>query len=160
MATGSLTKRLGIEDGTVLKEPLIEYCLKDDKLGDPLISEDHIYAFDWANRKEIEKIKKTIFRINDFMIGMFRGVGIKLIDFKLDDDNISEKNSDDYALLLQLFIGRGEFFFCHWYAIDEQTINDRLSVTSGEKFFITMATQVDGPKIYVDKLSKYMKKLK
>ena len=78
----------------------------------------------------------------------------------LDDDNISEKNSDDYALLLQLFIGRGEFFFCHWYAIDEQTINDRLSVTSGEKFFITMATQVDGPKIYVDKLAKYMKKLK
>ena len=78
----------------------------------------------------------------------------------LDDDNISEKNSDDYALLLQLFIGRGEFFFCHWYAIDEQTINDRLSVTSGEKFFITMATQVDGPKIYVDKLTKYMKKLR
>ena len=77
----------------------------------------------------------------------------------LDDDNISEKNSDDYALLLQLFIGRGEFFFCHWYAIDEQTINDRLSVTSGEKFFITMATQVDGPKIYVDKLTKYMKNL-
>mgnify|MGYP001348508574 FL=1 len=78
----------------------------------------------------------------------------------LDDDNIYEKNSDDYALLLQLFIGRGEFFFCHWYAIDEQTINDRLSVTSGEKFFITMATQVDGPKIYVDKLTKYMQKLK
>ena len=78
----------------------------------------------------------------------------------LDDDNITEKNSDDYALLLQLFIGRGEFFFCHWYAIDEQTINDRLSVTSGEKFFITMATQVDGPKIYVDKLTKYMQKLK
>ncbi|MDC3117476.1 phosphoribosylaminoimidazolesuccinocarboxamide synthase [Candidatus Pelagibacter sp.] len=68
VATGSLTKRLGIEDGTVLKEPLIEYCLKDDKLGDPLISEDHIYAFDWANKKEIEKIKKTIFRINDFKL--------------------------------------------------------------------------------------------
>ena len=84
VATGSITKRLGIEDGTVLKEPLIEYCLKDDKLGDPLISEDHIYAFDWANKKEIEKIKKTIFRINDFMVGMFRGVGIKLIDFKLE----------------------------------------------------------------------------
>lgn len=76
------------------------------------------------------------------------------------DDNIQEKDSDDYALLLQLFIGRGEFFFCHWYAIDEQTILDRLSVTSGEKFFITMATPVDGPKIYVDKLTRYMKKLK
>ena len=78
----------------------------------------------------------------------------------VNDDNIQEKDSDDYALLLQLFIGRGEFFFCHWYAIDEQTILDRLSVTSGEKFFITMATPVDGPKIYVDKLATYMKKLK
>ena len=58
VATGSLTKRLGIEDGTVLKEPLIEYCLKDDALGDPLIAEEHIYAFDWANKKEIEKLKK------------------------------------------------------------------------------------------------------
>ena len=63
VATGSLTKRLGIEDGTVLKEPLIEYCLKDDKLGDPLISEDHIYAFDWANKKEIEKIKKLFLEL-------------------------------------------------------------------------------------------------
>ena len=84
IATGSITKRLGIEDGTVLKEPLIEYCLKDDKLGDPLIAEEHIYAFDWATKKEIEKVKKMILRINDFMIGMFRGVGIKLIDFKLE----------------------------------------------------------------------------
>ena len=84
IATGSITKRLGIEDGTVLKEPLIEYCLKDDKLGDPIIAEEHILAFDWATKKEMEKIKKMILRINDFMIGMFRGVGIKLIDFKLE----------------------------------------------------------------------------
>ena len=56
VSTGSLTKRLGIEDGTVLKEPLIEYCLKDDKLGDPLIAEEHIYAFEWATKKEIDKI--------------------------------------------------------------------------------------------------------
>ena len=84
VATGSLTKRLGIEDGTILKEPLIEYCLKDDKLGDPLIAEEHILAFDWASKKEIDKVKKMILRINDFMIGMFRGVGIKLIDFKLE----------------------------------------------------------------------------
>ena len=98
VATGSLTKRLGIEDGTVLKEPLIEYCLKDDKLGDPLISEDHIYAFDWASRKEIEKIKKMIFRINDFMIGMFRGVGIKLIDFKLEFGRLKIDGKKDVIL--------------------------------------------------------------
>ena len=98
IATGSLTKRLGIEDGTVLKEPLIEYCLKDDKLGDPLISEDHIYAFEWASRKEIEKIKKMIFRINDFMVGMFRGVGIKLIDFKLEFGRLKENGKKDVIL--------------------------------------------------------------
>ena len=63
VATGSITKRLGIEDGTVLKEPLIEYCLKDDELGDPLIAEDHIYAFEWASKKEIEKVKKYLKRI-------------------------------------------------------------------------------------------------
>ena len=84
IATGSITKRLGIEDGTVLKQPLLEFCLKDDKLGDPLIAEEHILAFDWATKKEIEKVKKIILRINDFMIGMFRGVGIKLVDFKLE----------------------------------------------------------------------------
>ena len=84
ITTGSITKRLGIADGTVLKEPLLEYCLKDDKLGDPLIAEEHIMAFDWASKQELEKIKKMTLRINDFMIGMFRGVGIKLIDFKLE----------------------------------------------------------------------------
>ena len=78
VATGSLTKRLGIEDGTILKEPLIEYCLKDDKLGDPLIAEEHILAFDWASKTEIEKVKKMILRINDFMIGMFGGVELNL----------------------------------------------------------------------------------
>jgi len=84
IATGSITKRLGIEDGTVLKQPLLEFCLKDDKLGDPLIAEEHILAFEWATKKELENVKKMILRINDFMIGMFRGVGIKLVDFKLE----------------------------------------------------------------------------
>ena len=98
IATGSIIKRLGIEDGTVLKEPLIEYCLKDDALGDPLIAEEHIYAFDWANKKEIEKIKKMILRINDFMIGMFRGIGIKLIDFKLEFGKSFELNDNKIYL--------------------------------------------------------------
>ena len=98
VATGSLTKRLGIEDGTVLKEPLIEYCLKDDKLGDPLIAEDHIYAFEWATKNEIVKVKKMILRINDFMIGMFRGIGIKLIDFKLEFGRIKINGKDEIIL--------------------------------------------------------------
>ena len=98
VATGSLTKRLGIEDGTVLKEPLIEYCLKDDKLGDPLIAEEHIYAFEWATKKEIDKVKKMILRINDFMIGMFRGVGINLIDFKLEFGRIKINGKNEIIL--------------------------------------------------------------
>ena len=98
VATGSLTKRLGIEDGTVLKEPLIEYCLKDDNLGDPLIAEEHILAFEWAAKKEIEKVKKMILRINDFMIGMFRGIGINLIDFKLEFGRIKINGKNEIIL--------------------------------------------------------------
>ena len=98
VATGSITKRLGIEDGTVLQEPLLEYCLKDDKLGDPLIAEEHILAFDWASKKELEKVKKMILRINDFMIGMFRGVGIKLIDFKLEFGRVKTNGKSEVIL--------------------------------------------------------------
>ena len=98
IASGSLTKRLGIVEGTVLKEPLIEYCLKDDKLGDPLISEEHILAFDWATKREVEKIKKMILRINDFMVGMFRGVGIKLVDFKLEFGRLKVNDKNDIIL--------------------------------------------------------------
>ena len=98
VATGSITKRLGIEDGTILKEPLLEYCLKNDKLGDPLIAEEHILAFEWASKQELEKVKKMILRINDFMIGMFRGVGIKLIDFKLEFGRIKINGKSEVIL--------------------------------------------------------------
>ena len=86
------------KDGTVLNEPLIEYCLKDDALGDPLIADEHIYAFDWATKKEIDKIRKMILRINDFMIGMFRGIGIKLIDFKLEFGRIKINGKNEVIL--------------------------------------------------------------
>ena len=98
IATGSLTKRLGIEDGTILEDPLIEYCLKNDELGDPLISKEHIYTFKWATRKEIEKIDKQLLRINDFMVGMFRGVGIKLVDFKVEFGRIKNNGKTDVLL--------------------------------------------------------------
>jgi phosphoribosylaminoimidazole-succinocarboxamide synthase len=98
VATGSITKRLGIEDGTVLKQPLLEYCLKDDKLGDPLIAEEHILVFDWATKEELKKVKKMILRINDFMIGMFRGAGIKLIDFKLEFGRLKENEKTEIIL--------------------------------------------------------------
>ncbi len=84
IATGSLTKRLGIEDGTVLEYPLIEYCLKDDKLGDPNISREHILAFNWLNAIQLDLIDENLKRLNDFLLGLFRGVGIKLVDFKVE----------------------------------------------------------------------------
>ena len=84
IATGSLTKRLGIADGTVLSKPLIEYSYKNDELGDPLIAREHIVEFKWASQKELDIINNYCLRINDFMQGMFRGVGIKLVDFKLE----------------------------------------------------------------------------
>ena len=84
VVTGSLTKRLGIEDGTVLERPLIEYCLKNDKLGDPNVSREHILTFNWLNIIQLDLIDENLKRLNDFLLGMFRGVGIKLIDFKVE----------------------------------------------------------------------------
>ena len=84
IATGSLTKRLGIADGTILSKPLIEYSYKNDELGDPLIAREHILEFKWASQKELDMINDNCLRINDFMQGMFRAVGIKLVDFKLE----------------------------------------------------------------------------
>ena len=85
IATGSLTKRLGIPDGTVLSKPLLEYSYKKDELGDPLVAREHILEFNWvANAIQLDKINDYCLRINDFMQGMFRGVGIKLVDFKLE----------------------------------------------------------------------------
>jgi len=96
IATGSLTKRLGIEDGTVLKKPLIEFCYKNDELGDPLVSRDHIYAFEWASVFEIDLISEQCLRINDFLQGMFKSVGVKLVDFKLE---FGKRKSDGRIIL-------------------------------------------------------------
>ena len=98
IATGSLTNRLGIEEGTVLNSTLIEYCLKDDKLGDPLISKEHIYTFKWATRREIEKIDRQLLRINDFLVGLFRGIGIKLVDFKVEFGRYKNNNKNEILL--------------------------------------------------------------
>jgi len=67
IATGSLSKRLGIADGTILEKPLFEYCYKDDDLGDPIIAKEHIFAFGWAKEEEIKKIDEMTFRINDLL---------------------------------------------------------------------------------------------
>ena len=98
IATGSLTNRLGIEDGTVLDYPLIEYCLKDDKLGDPNISREHILAFNWLNAIQLDLIDENLKRLNDFLLGLFRGVGIKLVDFKVEFGFTHESGKNNIIL--------------------------------------------------------------
>jgi len=98
IATGSLTKKLGITDGTVLSKPLIEYSYKNDDLGDPLIAKEHILEFNWATEEELDFIKENCLRINDFMQGMFRGVGIKLVDFKLEFGRINNEDKNEILL--------------------------------------------------------------
>ena len=84
VAAGSLSKKLGIEEGTQLPRTLIEYCYKDDALGDPLVSEEHIACFGWATQDEMHDIADMAIRVNDFLCGLFAGIGIRLIDFKLE----------------------------------------------------------------------------
>ena len=98
IATGSLTKRLGIADGTVLSKPLIEYSYKNDDFGDPLIAKEHILEFNWASEKELNLIKNYSLRINDFLQGMFRGVGIKLVDFKLEFGRVDYNEKKEILL--------------------------------------------------------------
>ena len=96
IATGSLSKRLGIEEGTVLDYPLIEYCLKNDDLGDPIVSREHILNFKWLNTIELNQINEQCLRINDFLQGLFRGIGIKLVDFKVE---FGKAKSDEKIIL-------------------------------------------------------------
>jgi phosphoribosylaminoimidazole-succinocarboxamide synthase len=90
VAAGSISKRLGIEEGTQLPRSIIEFCYKKDELGDPLVSEEHISAFNWATHQEIDDIITMTLRINDFLTGLFAGVQIKLVDFKVEYGRLYE----------------------------------------------------------------------
>ena len=84
VAAGKLAKRLGIAEGTRLPRSIIEYHYKNDELGDPLVSEEHITAFGWASTRELDEIGQIALRVNDFLSGLFLGINIKLVDFRLD----------------------------------------------------------------------------
>jgi len=84
VAAGSICPRLGLEEGSMLNNTLVEFCLKDDSLGDPIIAPEHIFAFGWATPEELEIIVEDTLRINDFLTGLFLGIGVRLIDFKLE----------------------------------------------------------------------------
>ncbi len=84
VAAGTMAKRLGIEEGEKLPRTIVEFCLKRDDLGDPLIAEEHIHAFGWASQAELDEIIGMSLRINDYMQGLFAGIGIRLVDFKIE----------------------------------------------------------------------------
>ena len=84
IATGSLCRRLGVEEGIKFEEPLFEFFLKDDELGDPLINDNHITAFGWGTEKEIVEMKEITFKINSLLCKLFREVGLILVDYKVE----------------------------------------------------------------------------
>ena len=97
VAAGTLSKRLGIEEGTKLPRTIIEYALKDDALGDPMVTDEHIAAFGWASQEEMHDIADLAIRVNDFLCGLFAGVGIRLVDFKLEFGRLWE---NDWARII------------------------------------------------------------
>ena len=84
IAAGSMSKRLGVKEGKVLPRAVVEFCYKEDELGDPLVTEEHINAFNWATPQEIDDMIGLSLRVNDFLSGVFAAVGITLVDFKLE----------------------------------------------------------------------------
>ncbi|MCX7374529.1 MAG: phosphoribosylaminoimidazolesuccinocarboxamide synthase [Alphaproteobacteria bacterium] len=98
VAAGSMSTRLGIQEGTRLPRSIIEYYYKNDALGDPMVSEEHITAFGWAATQDIDDIVQLTLRVNDFLSGLFLGVGITLVDFKLEFGRIYE--NDDMRIVL------------------------------------------------------------
>ena len=92
VAAGSMSKRLGVEEGTVLPRSIIEFYYKKDELNDPIVSEEHITAFGWAAPPEIDDMMALAIRINDFLSGLFLGVGIQLVDFKIEFGRLYEND--------------------------------------------------------------------
>ena len=90
VAAGSIVKRLGQEEGASLPRSIIEFYYKNDQLGDPIVSEEHITAFNWANPQEIDDMMSLALRINDYLSGLFSAVGIRLVDFKVEFGRLYE----------------------------------------------------------------------
>jgi phosphoribosylaminoimidazole-succinocarboxamide synthase len=90
VAAGSLSTRLGIAEGTRLPRSIIEYYYKNATLKNPLVCEEHITAFGWAATQDLDDIVALTLRINDFLTGLFLGVGISLVDFKIEFGRLYE----------------------------------------------------------------------
>ena len=90
VAAGSIAKRLGLEEGTQLPRSIIEFYYKNDELDDPMVAEEHITAFGWATPQELDDMMALAIRVNDFLSGLFLGVGIRLVDFKIECGRLFE----------------------------------------------------------------------
>lgn len=99
VTAGSLATRFGVEEGMLLPKPLIDFHLKSDKLGDPMITEEHIILFDWALKEELDEMKRLTYRINDFLSGLFLAAGIKMVDLKLEFGRIYDEEGNLYIIL-------------------------------------------------------------
>ncbi len=99
IAAGSLCKRLGLKEGEILSKPLVEFYYKKDDLGDPLIGEDHIITFGFADPYELEEMVSMAWRVNDYLNGLFSGIGLKLVDFKLEFGRIWGEHGELYIVL-------------------------------------------------------------
>jgi phosphoribosylaminoimidazole-succinocarboxamide synthase len=98
VAAGSFSERFGIAEGTPLPRSIVEYYYKNDELGDPMVAEEHITAFGWATPQDLDEIMSLALRINDFLSGLFLGVGIRLVDFKVEFGR--HWNGDDMRIVL------------------------------------------------------------
>lgn len=84
VAAGSFSKRLDVEEGTPLKTTILEFCYKDDDLGDPMVNDYHILAMGYATEEELNTIKELTFKINEFLKAFFKKINVDLIDFKIE----------------------------------------------------------------------------
>ena len=98
VAAGSIAQRFKLEEGTPLPRSIVEYSYKSDELGDPMVTEEHITAFGWASYQELDEILNLALRINDFLTGIFIGIGLKLIDFKVEFGRLWEE--EDMRIVL------------------------------------------------------------
>ncbi len=103
IAAGSMSKKFGVEEGIRLPFPVLEYSLKNDDLGDPLIAENHIIALGFAEEEELLEIEEMAYQINDYLRGMFAGIGLELVDFKLEFGRLKieeDEGEEGYFIVL------------------------------------------------------------
>ena len=99
VAAGSLCQRLNVKEGTILPTPIVEFHYKKDSLSDPLVNEHHIFTFGWADPFEIDEMVGQAYRVNDYLNGLFAGIGLRLIDFKLEFGRLWGEYDELYIIL-------------------------------------------------------------